>query len=59
MAKLNQGEQWLVIGLAPDVRFISGHATREAAVESIDDGDADGSGDYAAVVKATDFFSLD
>lgn len=59
MSKNNQGEQWMVIGLAPDVRFVASYGTREEAVAAIEDGDADSSGDYAAVVKASDFFSLD
>lgn len=50
------GMQWLVLGMAPGIDFISAHETRREAQESL----AEYTGktfDYFAIVKARDFFA--
>ena len=51
------GMQWLLIGLAPGVEFISGHDTRDEANEAMKE-HRGRTFDFYAVIKARDFYAL-
>jgi hypothetical protein len=52
----NLGMQWLVLGMAPGIDFISGHSTRREAQEALAEYDGK-THDYFAIVKARDFYA--
>jgi hypothetical protein len=52
------GMQWLVLGLAPGVTFITATETRALAVAYLKDEYDGETHDYFAIVKARDFFRL-
>lgn len=52
----NLGMQWLVLGMAPGIDFISAHETRREAQDALAEYDGK-THDYFAIVKARDFFA--